>query len=645
MAGLRLDTPDAEEDKDLRGLGPLSIMAGLSSQADARPVSTGGLRQMPWAGGAPDPLQNPAVVRAMMEGIVDPDAKWWAFMGAATAPTASGHASEAMARAFNAFGEAKFKEAELKARYMPVVANALLSSQIARYNQMEKQQSLNKQWNDLVVGRLTAQLRTPEPPDPMRASQDVMDLIIKGLVPPDLGIMYIRQLPQDPNQLRRYLENLSVAALDPQQRVNAVFPERKEVSTGNQTVFATPGREGLSPPRVGGALPHGVPPQPPRIEATDIGPAVVHPESGRAGVVNTPEAAAAAASGVSPRPNTPPAIIPPASGPATIPTASPGGAPAAATPPPGGAAPGFGGFADPTGAPAGAESAPAAADKKPVTASGVELPPIPRVGAGQLTAGAPGPFKLNPITVEVQKKAADEFVKDTDALATVLQAQRDALKRAATIRDLATKVRTGKLAEIRADAAGLVRDLLVSTGILDENKGRALADKIAGGNLAALEQLRKLAVSGAMTNLRADIGSAGSQRIAMQEFMQYLQAVANPNLDPRTLEGLWQDVMHGYQRDSLEMEARSAFLRTPNADFTQFQEYWNNLAQKAKQVPVKTSAGAGRGAGVGAPDEYVWSRSRSGRVIFSTPERLKKNPRDWSYPNEYILMKQLGGNE
>lgn len=626
-----------------RKSAPYANLRSLAMGPTASPppdVLAGALRMMPWHGQAPFPLMNPAVIRELTKEIMDPDVKWYRYAAGAMGPTKSGGFGEGMANAMSGFADAKTKEAELRAQYMPLIAQSLLASQQAYYAQMEKQQALTKQWNDVVSGRLISLLPRPTVDaqgtvvpgelDPKMARGEILDLMVKGQVPPDFGMMYIKQLPEDPREAYEHVKRLHVSSLAPNERTGELFGKPMQVGAGGQTVLGTQGP--ISPPRAQAVVPHTPPVQPPGMQMTDTGMVATNPNQGTAAPVNTPGAAAV----TQPPPRPPMVPVSPAGG--TPSTAAPGSlAPPAAPLSPSGAPPVGGSQPGGQSSPPAAFSPPTNPTPTPVVQEDPVFRNIPRVRADALTAGAPGFGKLNPVQAKVQEAAADNFVKESAALDSTLRAEREALSRAKTIRDITDRVRTGRLAGVRGEVGAILNDLAVTLGLLNQKEASDLANRIAGGDQAAIEHFSKLAINGAMTNLRADIGTAGGSRVAQQEFMQYLNAVANPKLNVETLNRLEQDARRAYNRDVREAEARAAFLRTPGADYTQFPVYWDRLLVDQFKELAPTARTSGSAASGTTPAVIHYGRDKDGRIIVTRdPPGAAK--RQWFYPSKNTLI-------
>lgn len=245
---------------------------------------------------------------------------------------------------------------------------------------------------------------------------------------------------------------------------------------------------------------------------------------------------------------------------------------------------------------------------------------------------------VNPIQEQAQKDALTAFQKDTAEHNKVVTSMGETLRRLQVIQDLAQNVQLGKTAGAREEVGGLVADIGNMLPGVSSETVRSWADAIANGGtdksgaLSALQALEKLTVSGAMVSLRADIGSSGGQRIAMQEFMQYLRAVPNAEMTPAAIARLREIGIKDYLKARTEQDARAAFASSGNADYSQFDKYWANKQQQLGYV--KTNLNVGGGTGSGLPYQDVnFVRDQQGRVLVQDPKTNK-----YYLPNDKFLM-------
>jgi hypothetical protein len=238
--------------------------------------------------------------------------------------------------------------------------------------------------------------------------------------------------------------------------------------------------------------------------------------------------------------------------------------------------------------------------------------------------------RVNPINMQAQKDALAGFQKDTAAHDQVVRSMQDTLRRMQVIQGIAQKVQLGKTAGVREEAAGLLADLGNYFPGLNSETVKKLSDGVAGGDLASLQQLEKLVVSGAMVGLRADIGSSAGQRIAMQEFMMYLQAVPNSKMSPLAIARLREMAVRDYMRARTEQDARAAFAHNGNADYSQFGPYWSDKQAKLGLVPQDITVSGGKGSGLPFATANL-SRDKHGRVM------AKVGDGKWVYPDDKFL--------
>ena len=215
------------------------------------------------------------------------------------------------------------------------------------------------------------------------------------------------------------------------------------------------------------------------------------------------------------------------------------------------------------GVPAQGGVAPAAAPDAGGAQAGV-APGAAAVG----TQSAPG---VMPIGIEgpaspgaaFRKGSAESMVAYEKGLNERVQQGSDLMMRVSEARDALKNFKPGGGAEQyktlaeTAQAAGLPQ---------------ALVDKMAGGNLAAVQEFQKLSAQQAMEQLKQAMGGAG--RISQYEFRVFQDNNPNISLDPRAIEKIYNFAERVFKRDRAEQQALTKYKKTPGADITEFPNYW-----------------------------------------------------------------------
>ena len=140
--------------------------------------------------------------------------------------------------------------------------------------------------------------------------------------------------------------------------------------------------------------------------------------------------------------------------------------------------------------------------------------------------------------------------------------------------DALKQFKPGAQAPVRAAVAEFAQKLGAPQG---------LVDKIAQGDLGAMQEFNKLAVQQSTEALKQALGS---NRIALIEFNTFQKA--NPNLgsDPRAIEKMYNFVTRVYQRDAAEQKAFNDY-RQSGQDILNFPAYWQQESQRQGWINPK----------------------------------------------------------
>lgn len=252
------------------------------------------------------PLAGSDQIDEMAKGltgpIMDPSTKWLKFAAGALAPTAGGRFNESMSNALGALGGAQSEEAQLKAKYLPIVAQALLQRQMQQFTMAQNAYKLNTEFEQAATGALTGLLsdKDPNAVSVPAVVNTLKSLVAQGRIPAQFAQQYFQSVPpdaqQNPEKLRSWLMSRAVGSMEPNARLPAVTPkvELRSPTEGTAPFNVNPsaGTTGVGP--MGGGAPATLKPAdrlPVGVE-TPQGPAIRMPTTGKAAIAGSPEATA-----------------------------------------------------------------------------------------------------------------------------------------------------------------------------------------------------------------------------------------------------------------------------------------------------------------------------------------------------------------
>lgn len=475
-------TPAPEDNGALGGLGAMRLMM---------------------SGGAPMAGQDQ--IEQLGKGpYLDPSNKWLRAAAAAIAPTKGGSFAESLGNSINAYADSTDKEAELRAKYLPIVAQALLQRQQMQYTQANAMYKLTSEWDGALTGSLTGLLSTPNGVTPENVQRNIYSQVQLGKVPPQYAAQFIKGLPTDPATLRDYIMQKSISGMGADARVGAVSPKVEMVNSGGaQVPVNTNANAGPTPVGpMGAGIPATLTPKdrlPVGVE-TPKGPMVRDPVGGGADYVGSPGAQQLSA-GIQGQ-GQPPAAPP---GPGMIPgQVAPGG-------------PGPAPIVQVGNAPVGAQSVSAQQD----------------LGRNKAEAGY-----------------GDEFTKYRSGLDDKVDSLRDMNDRIGQMRQYMSKFRTGATADVRTKYAAIVKDGMMSMGFPAE-QAEATAARVQGGDVAAAQAFQKLSVQGAMESLKGAMQTgtgASAGRVTQAEFQIFVKNNPNLDTDPRAIEKIHNFIAEQYRK-------------------------------------------------------------------------------------------------
>lgn len=181
----------------------------------------------------------------------------------------------------------------------------------------------------------------------------------------------------------------------------------------------------------------------------------------------------------------------------------------------------------------------------------------------------------NPIGIPLESDAQKSFkTKQADNAATAAAALNervrtgeDLMQRLAESREAMKNFQAGGGKETRARVAQMAQAM----GLPD-----ATINKIAGGDLASMQEFQKLAVSQAMETLKqsmaTDNGMGG--RMTQSEFQQFLKVNPNLSTDPRAIEKLYNFSERVHQRNLGEQQAFDQWV-TQGGDPARWPAEWS----------------------------------------------------------------------
>lgn len=189
--------------------------------------------------------------------VSDPAAKWESFAAGMLKPTASGQYGEAVSNAFGALAEGRNREAELRAKYLPLVASALLQRQMQAAQIAQMQWKLAQDFDQSGVAALTPLLAKEGDITGADVTRALSAAVDRGLIPRESALRLYSSLPTtgDSKTLRDAINRLSIGKLNAEQARGAVTPkiETQDLGGVRQPVAVPPGQPGQSGP-VGNAL-------------------------------------------------------------------------------------------------------------------------------------------------------------------------------------------------------------------------------------------------------------------------------------------------------------------------------------------------------------------------------------------------------
>ena len=509
------------------------------------------LRAAAYSGTAAQPSMD------MLLGMdpVDPSAKWEAFAAGALKPATGGY-GEAMGNALGALSEGRSKEAELRAKYVPLVAQALIQRQMQAAQLAMNQYKLHQEFDQANMAALTSLLSKKGDITGTDVSRALGAVVMRGLSPPEYSKQYLSVLPLGgkPEELRAAIQELSISGLGPKEGFGAVTPKVGMTDSGGTVVPTNTNPTSAAPlGRMGGP---DVRPVNKSLTPGEVLGAVGTDKDQAGNLLFTNKLDGSVRYGNS-------------------------GAPLFGV---AGGAPGPGASPE---APGGPGAAPAASPR-PKSA-----PPL-----------------RSPGELEYTKEAGKKVAQYQDDLYQSLDAMRNVQQRLTEMKGLVKEFQPGATGELRARVGAWLKDMAATLGLSPE-QAESIATSAAKGDVSSAQAFQKLAVQGTL-----DILKAANPRFTQAEFAVISQNNPNIALDPASLDKMMNFVTKQYQMKSAESQEFSKYIKA-GEDPLHWQDTWNRQARELGYVKPKLSTGTAKGS-PGKPKEVSLGVSASGKPMRMT---------------------------
>lgn len=487
--------------------------------------------------------------------IIDPSAKWDAYAAGALRPSFGG-AGAHMSNALSALASGKMKEAELRSKYIPLVAQAIMQRQLQQAQLAMNAWKLNQDFDQAATGALASLLSLPREINGADVISVLTGLRDRGMITPEKAIETYRGLGdavRDPTQLRERIQQMAISRTEPGKALEAITPKIEMQDMGGSRVPANVN---------------------PMSGLTPVGPVPAQPNPALGGARGAP--------------------MPPNATPGPV-----AGAPLgmAKTLTPGERLPHV-----------GADAAGNATLTSP--ADGTTRYPIP-VEAPSAQPGAPTIPPRTTVTTKANDEAAGkDMAQYAEDLGGKITAMGDVQTRFGEMRMLMKDFRPGASGEMRTKLGGWLNDLAQSFGLSPEQAKR-VSSVLNSGDFSSAQAFQKLAVQGAMEALRAAMEKG---QITQGEFGVFRQNTPSVTMDPRAMDKMMNFVARQQAYYTTELEEYTKF-RQSGGDLQSWKSTWSKKAKDlGYTVPTLRS-----GSGMGNPEQPSssrLSRDKSGRAIY-----------------------------
>lgn len=283
----------------------------------------GGLSSIKMSMSGPDMAGTDQIEQLASQPVIDPANKWLRYAAASIAPTRGGSFGESFANSLDAYAGANEREAELRAKYLPIIAQALLQRQMQAVTIQQNQAKMTKDWDATLVGGLTGLMSSPTGVNPQSIREMAIARVRQGQVPEAFAAQWLNNVPKDPTSLGEWARGRAISVMGDDARLGAASAKIEMRSPTEGTV---PFNANPNAPQPVGPMPGGTPStlKPadalPTTVSTPAGLRSTFPTLGKSAIAGTPEAQALTQEALGGTPGTAPGLPPGAPG-------RPGGAP------------------------------------------------------------------------------------------------------------------------------------------------------------------------------------------------------------------------------------------------------------------------------------------------------------------------------
>lgn len=234
---------DEEEDTDY---------PGTPSGGSKAPAPLAQLRNLAY-GGESQPNQDPFA--GLGGNPINPNTQWLAFKAGALKPTTGGGFGESLSNAYGAMAGVQSKEAELRAKYLPLVSQAAMMRQLQQAKLDKAQFGMTQGYHEAAISSLTGLLSRPEPLTKTRVAGALGSAVENMGVPADYATQLLQGLPDDPDAMRNEIQRLAIGRLKGGEALKAVTPQVEMQDTGAGRI---PANLNTNAPLPVGAMPGGM---------------------------------------------------------------------------------------------------------------------------------------------------------------------------------------------------------------------------------------------------------------------------------------------------------------------------------------------------------------------------------------------------
>lgn len=166
--------------------------------------------------------------------VADPANKWLRYAAASLAPTKGGTFGESFSSALDAYAGANDHEAELRAKYLPIVAQALLQRQQMAITMQQNQFKLINEWDGSLKSGLTGLMSSGNQINPTTVTQTAQSIAQQKGIPPVYLQHWLSSLPTTPEGLKAYALQSTVSGMSPKEGLGVVTPTIKFTDVGGK---------------------------------------------------------------------------------------------------------------------------------------------------------------------------------------------------------------------------------------------------------------------------------------------------------------------------------------------------------------------------------------------------------------------------